>query len=124
MVAAILLALAGMVFVRIGYVYPSRTPVLRGLTNESGILGALTVRTNFFGWGHRYRQSFSDWIYYGLKAGERLTMFDDVFITPILADRLAAFAHALTDSGASGTMHVGSLTPAILRALWETHRTE
>jgi phosphatidylcholine synthase len=30
--AAILIALAAMVFVRIGYVYPTRTPVLRGLT--------------------------------------------------------------------------------------------
>jgi phosphatidylcholine synthase len=30
--AAILLFLSGMVFVRVGYVYPSRTPVLRGLT--------------------------------------------------------------------------------------------
>lgn len=30
--AGILLALSGMVFVRIGYVYPTRTPVLRGLT--------------------------------------------------------------------------------------------
>jgi phosphatidylcholine synthase len=30
--AAILLALSGMVFVPVGYVYPSRTPALRGLT--------------------------------------------------------------------------------------------
>jgi phosphatidylcholine synthase len=30
--AAILLALSALVFVRIGYVYPTRTPVLRGLT--------------------------------------------------------------------------------------------
>ena len=30
--AAVLLALSAMVFVRIGYVYPSRTPILRGLT--------------------------------------------------------------------------------------------
>ena len=30
--AAILLALTALVFVRIGYVYPTRTPVLRGLT--------------------------------------------------------------------------------------------
>lgn len=30
--AAVLLLLAALVFVRIGYVYPSRTPVLRGLT--------------------------------------------------------------------------------------------
>lgn len=36
--AAVLLALVAMVFVRIGYVYPSRTPVLRGLTN---LLGAV-----------------------------------------------------------------------------------
>lgn len=67
---------------------------------------ALIVRTNFFGWGHRHRQSFSDWIYYGLSEGRHLTMFDDVFITPILADRLATFAHALADSGASGIYNV------------------
>jgi phosphatidylcholine synthase len=36
--AVLLLALAAMVFVRIGYLYPSRTPVLRGLTN---LLGAV-----------------------------------------------------------------------------------
>jgi phosphatidylcholine synthase len=36
--AVLLLALVAMVFVRIGYVYPSRTPVLRGLTN---VLGAV-----------------------------------------------------------------------------------
>jgi dTDP-4-dehydrorhamnose reductase len=67
---------------------------------------ALIVRTNFFGWGHRYRRSFSDWIYYSLSAGEELTMFDDVFITPILADELAAFSHRLLDLGASGIYNV------------------
>lgn len=30
---------------------------------------ALLVRTNFFGWGHRYRQSFSDWIICSLRGG-------------------------------------------------------
>ena len=68
--------------------------------------GALIVRTNFFGWGHRYRQSFSDWIYYGLSEGRRLTIFDDVFFTPILADRLALFAHRLFESGATGIYNV------------------
>ncbi|MBA2303129.1 MAG: CDP-diacylglycerol O-phosphatidyltransferase [Acidobacteria bacterium] len=38
--AVLLLALVVMVFVRIGYVYPSRTPVLRGLTNLLGVLWA------------------------------------------------------------------------------------
>ena len=41
--AAILLALAVMVFVRIGYVYPSRTPALRGLTVALGFIWAAMV---------------------------------------------------------------------------------
>jgi dTDP-4-dehydrorhamnose reductase len=67
---------------------------------------ALIVRTNFFGWGHRYRQSFSDWIYYALRDGQTLTMFDDVFVTPILADDLAGAAHRLVDTGACGIYNV------------------
>jgi phosphatidylcholine synthase len=38
--AVVLLALVVMVFVRIGWVYPSRTPVLRGLTNVLGAIWA------------------------------------------------------------------------------------
>jgi phosphatidylcholine synthase len=38
--AVVLLALVVMVFVRIGYVYPSRTPVLRRLTNALGAIWA------------------------------------------------------------------------------------
>lgn len=42
--AVLLLALAGMVFVRIGYVYPSRTPVLQRTTNALGALwGAMML---------------------------------------------------------------------------------
>jgi phosphatidylcholine synthase len=40
---AILLALAALVFVRIGYVYPTRTPVLRGVTNLLCALWGLMV---------------------------------------------------------------------------------
>jgi phosphatidylcholine synthase len=41
---AILLALSALVFVRIGYVYPTRTPVLRGLTNSlCAVWGAMIV---------------------------------------------------------------------------------
>ena len=41
--AVILLGLVVMVFVRIGYVYPSRTPVLRGLTNALGAVWAVMM---------------------------------------------------------------------------------
>ena len=69
--------------------------------------GALIVRTNFFGWGHTTRKSISDWVLEGLRAGQPLRMFTDVFFTPILAHRLARTVHALLDAGASGIVHVG-----------------
>jgi phosphatidylcholine synthase len=40
---AILLALAAMVFVPIRYVYPSRTPVLRRLTNVLGVIWGVLI---------------------------------------------------------------------------------
>lgn len=63
---------------------------------------ALIIRTNFFGWGHAGRQSFSDWIIYSLRAGREITLFDDVFFTPILADALAKAAHRLVDLADGG----------------------
>jgi phosphatidylcholine synthase len=41
--AAILMALSVLVFVRIGYVYPTRTPVLRGLTLALGAVWGLMI---------------------------------------------------------------------------------
>lgn len=68
--------------------------------------GALLVRTNFFGWGHAARRSFTDWIIYTLREGRALSAFDDVFFTPILADRLAASVAALSAGGGSGIYNV------------------
>lgn len=68
--------------------------------------GALLVRTNFFGWGHRYRQSFSDWIICSLRAGRSVTMFDNVFITPVLADALAASAQELAGNDERGIINL------------------
>ncbi len=67
---------------------------------------ALVLRTNFFGWGHARRQSFSDWIIYNLRSGKRLSLFDDVYFTPILADYLAQAAHELSERGATGVFHL------------------
>jgi phosphatidylcholine synthase len=41
--AAILLALAGLVFIRIGYVYPTRTPTFRSLTLVLGACWSLVI---------------------------------------------------------------------------------
>ena len=67
---------------------------------------ALIVRTNFFGWGPAGRQSISDWILAALRARQPLTMFSDVYFTPILASRLAARVQALVEAGASGILNV------------------
>lgn len=67
---------------------------------------ALIVRTNFFGWGHMHRQSFSDWIIQSLRTGRKITMFDDVFFTPILADCLALATHEVIAEDASGVYNI------------------
>lgn len=69
---------------------------------------ALIIRTNFFGWGHALRQSISDWIIYSLRAGKTITMFDDVYFTPIIADELAKAAHRLVELSAGGIYNLAS----------------
>lgn len=67
---------------------------------------ALVIRTNFFGWGTIYRQSFSDYVIDGLRTGRELTLFGDVFYTPILAEAVALAVHELIDRKASGIFNV------------------
>ena len=43
---------------------------------------ALVVRTNFFGWGTGYRQSFSDWVIHNLSRGKPVRLFA---LSPTLA---------------------------------------
>lgn len=67
---------------------------------------ALVVRTNFYGWGANYRHSFSDVVIEALRAGKELTLFTDVFYTPILAETATLAVHDLIDLNASGIYHV------------------
>jgi len=67
---------------------------------------ALIVRTNFFGWGLKYRKSFSDMIINALRNNKKITLFEDVFYTPILIETLANTIHQLAESGAQGVYNV------------------
>ena len=69
---------------------------------------ALVVRTNFFCWGVKYRQSFSDFILNRLRNNEPVDLFSDVFFTPILVDELSKRAHQLIDANLSGVFNVTS----------------
>lgn len=67
---------------------------------------AMVIRTNFYGWGTSYRHSFSDVLIEALRAGKELTLFRDVFYTPILVETAAQAVHDLIDLKASGIFHV------------------
>lgn len=67
---------------------------------------ALVIRTNFYGWGTSYRQSFSDFIIRTLRAEKKLELFEDVFYTPILAEVLAQATHDLIALKAKGIFNI------------------
>jgi dTDP-4-dehydrorhamnose reductase len=67
---------------------------------------ALVIRTNFFGWGTNYRQSFSDLIIDRLREKKEIELFDDVFYTPILIGVLAQAAHDLIAMNAKGIFNI------------------
>lgn len=67
---------------------------------------ALVIRTNFYGWGPSYRSSFSDVVIEALRSGKELTLFQDVFYTPILIETATQAVHDLIDLKASGIFHV------------------
>jgi len=84
-----------------------------GLTKadaESRVLdiypGALVIRTNFYGWGTSYRHSFSDVIINALRSGKTMTLFHDVFYTPILIEELVLVVHQLLGKHENGVFHV------------------
>ncbi len=67
---------------------------------------ALVIRSNFYGWGTSYRKSFSDHIISSLRQGERVTLYRDVYYTPIVIDELVSVVHSLLDINFSGVVHV------------------
>ena len=67
---------------------------------------ALMFRTNFIGWGSSVRTSFTDWIITSLARGTTLTMFKDVFITPILINDLLDCIVQLLPMDVTGVLNV------------------
>lgn len=67
---------------------------------------ALIIRTNFFGWGPKYRVSFSDFIISNLRNKNKITLFNDVFFTPIIIENLIGYIYELLEKGANGVFNV------------------
>ena len=77
---------------------------------ELGVIEAygktMVVRTNFYGWGPGYRRSFSDAIIDTLRSGREVTLFKDVYYTPILMEAAIKAIHDLCGMQAHGIFHV------------------
>lgn len=69
---------------------------------------SLVIRTNFFGWGTSYRDSFSDSIIESLRKGIQIKLFNDVYYTPILISELVRIIHLLIEKNTSGILNVTS----------------
>ncbi len=69
---------------------------------------ALIVRTNFFGWGTSYRQSFSDFIIFSLRKKQQITLFEDVYYTPILIQTLIDQIQLLIKDKIKGIINIVS----------------
>ena len=67
---------------------------------------ALIIRTNFYGWGTIYRQSFSDYIINSLRKKQNIYLFDDVIYTPIVVSQLVKSTYDLIQKGLLGVFNV------------------
>jgi len=67
---------------------------------------ALIIRTNFYAWGASYRHSFSDMVINNLRAGKKISLFKDIYYTPILVESLVDAVHELVWKKAKGIFNV------------------
>jgi len=84
----------------------ARTKWLAEKAVQEACPSALIIRTNFFGWGGSIKASFSDWILQGLEQRRALTMFSDVFFTPILINHLVDVIIEMVVRNTTGVIHV------------------
>jgi dTDP-4-dehydrorhamnose reductase len=66
----------------------------------------LIIRTNIYGWSSRRKKTSAEWLYDALRSGAALTLFDDVFFTPIYVVDFVGRLEALITAGATGIVHV------------------
>lgn len=85
-----------------------------GITKYAGELvaaaaGATILRTNFVGRsGVAGRTSLSDWIVGALRERRRLTLFEDVFFSPLHVSSLCRFIELAADRKVAGIFNLGA----------------
>ena len=66
----------------------------------------LIIRTNFYGWSSGRKPTFAEWLCRGLDTGEPLTLFEDVYFTPIYVADLVERLLRLVADGQRGVWHL------------------
>jgi len=81
------------------------------LEGEQGVVQAtdhhLIVRTNFYGWSSGRKTTSGEWLYRALAEQQPVTLFTDVFFTPIYVVDLAQRLVRLLAADAQGIVHIG-----------------
>ena len=81
------------------------------LLSEAPVLNSkgLVLRTNFFGKSNvKERLSFSDWIYSALVEKTKITVFDDIYFSPLSMETLTKLLSELVVSDLIGLYNLGS----------------
>ncbi len=73
---------------------------------QSELNNYLIVRTNIYGWNYQNKMSLAEWILTKLKRKERITMFTDVYFTPVLVNDLTKVLFKMYENNIIGTFHV------------------
>ena len=74
-------------------------------------LKSIVIRTNIFGWNIKPdRISSAEWIYHTLKDGNKITLFDDYYFSPISSENLGAVILQLVQIDFCGIINIGSPT--------------
>ena len=64
------------------------------------------IRTNIYGWNAQKKLSIAEWILNSLWKKKKLTLFYDVFFTPILVNNLSDVIIEMVEKDISGLFHV------------------
>lgn len=72
------------------------------LSNTTG----LALRTNIFGWSCLERVSFAEWVLKALVEGSKITMFADVFFTPLHVSHFSSLLSEALKVNLSGIYHL------------------
>jgi dTDP-4-dehydrorhamnose reductase len=79
--------------------YEGETYVLRNTKN-------VVLRTNIYGYNILDKNSFGEWILSALRNGETISMFDDIYFSPILVNELALIMVQIIEKDLCGLFHI------------------